>query len=469
MPTRLTPTDLAGRRILVAGEAILDEYLHGQVVRLSREAPVPIVHNPAQSYRCGGAANAAANVTSLGSTATLVAAAGADPHGELLRQQCTAAGITYEFLQQASTNAKQRIMGAGQQLVRVDRMDNQAHLAGELAAAVIKRLDGHDAVLLSDYGQALLADAALIIQAARQRNIPVVVDPRGRDWTRYAGTTLLKPSAEEFMPDTRLDDPALATRIDALLREHSLGAILLTGGRQGMLLGEAGQPPLHLPTHALDVYDVTGAGDTVAAVMALGLAAQGTPAQAAQLANQAAGVVVSRLGAVPVRAAELTLPPQGRGGTVTTLEGLLAALKLQRQASKSVVMTNGCFDILHAGHLDTLGAAASMGDLLVVAVNDDESVRQLKGRDRPFMPLGERLQLLAGLGCVDYVLPFAGPDATQEVRAVMPDVYVKGGDWEDKAPPEAQAARAAGGRVAFLGFRQQRSTTAIVKAIRQDK
>lgn len=466
MPTRLTPADLAERRILVVGEAILDEYIHGNVARLSREAPVPIVANPVTTQRCGGAANAAANIAALGSTVTLLAAGGDDAAGRELALCCTSAGITANLLSQPRTNVKQRILGAGQQLVRVDHMCPAAALADKIAATAVTQLSNHDAVLLSDYGTNLLAAAPVIISAAAKQGLPVIVDPRSTDWARYAGATLIKPSVAEFMPQLQLTDAALAAHANTLMAEHNFGAMLFTGGRQGMLICPAGQAPIHQPTRAREVYDVTGAGDTVAAVMTLALAAQASVAQAAELANKAAGIVVGRLGAVPITPAELNLPPQSGGGVVTDLDQLLKQLAPHRSKGEYVVMTNGCFDILHAGHLDTLGAAAALGDVLVVAVNDDESVRQLKGPDRPIIPITERLQLLAGLGCIDYVLPFAGPDAAAAVTAIAPDVYVKGGDWEGKEPPEAQAAKENGGRVVYEGFRQEQSTTDILKAVR---
>lgn len=462
--TPVSNEPLAPRQILVIGEAILDEYIQGQVTRLSREAPVPIVTNPATTHRCGGAANAAANLAALGSEVTLLAAVGADTAGSTLTACCEQAGITTQFLNQRQTHVKQRILGSGQQLLRVDRMCSD-ELAAEITRTATSLVGDFDAVLLSDYGTQLLRQSRTIIAAAKKAGVPVCVDPRRADWADYAGASLLKPSLEELNHGATLTDQSVVAYCTKHMTENNIAAVLLTAGSQGMLVLDGENAPIHLPTKAREVFDVTGAGDTVAAVMTLGLANQASLSATAELANKAAGVVVGQLGAVPITPLSLSAPAGG-GGEIVELKVLQEKIATHRDQGQHIVMTNGCFDILHAGHLDTLGAAAALGDVLVVAVNDDASVKHLKGEDRPIIPLAQRMQLLANLGCISYVIPFSGTDAADLVTAVAPDIYVKGGDWEGKEPPEAVAAKNAGGRVVYEGFRQEQSTSNIIQIVR---
>ena len=447
----------AGRKILVVGDAILDRYWFGRMERLSREAPVPILVDKTETHRCGGAANVAANVVALGSQATLVVPCGDDPEGSILRRCCAQTGCNLEFISDpAGTTTKLRILAQGQQLLRVDSgvAERSAVAAQATAARAIALLAGHDAVVLSDYGLGALAAAASITAAAE---VPVLVDPRW-NWERYRKATLVCPNEEELA--------ATGREVDELLSVHGLGAILLTQGGAGMTLHRPGRPAEQIPTRQVPVYDVTGAGDTVIAVMALACAAGLDWAAGARWANIAAGIVIGKMGAATVSWEELVIMPTGRGGRVVAAAELVQLCAVARSAKKKVVMTNGCFDILHAGHLASLSEAARLGNVLVVAVNDDKSVASLKGAGRPVVPLAQRVQVLAGLGCVDYVCSFAGPDAADLVRRLAPDFYVKGGDWQDKQPPEARATEAGGGKVVYLPVRTGLSTTNIVRKIK---
>ena len=445
----------AGLRVLVVGDAVLDRYWFGQAGRLSREAPVPVVINRGETLRCGGAANAAANVASLGAEATLLTGCGDDREREMLSYCCRDAGFEFVSIQsQSLTASKLRIVSQGQQMLRVDAHSDFsgdakriADKAGELAA-------DHDVLLLSDYGLGCLAECERIIGAADR---PVVVDPRGGHWQRYRTATLLTPNLSEFASGSG----GLSAR--EVIASHDLEALLITMGRKGMQLHQRDHPSHSLPSYAMDVFDVTGAGDTVCALMALGLAAGMPMIESMYLANKAASIAVAKLGAVAVTPEDLLYSGSGR---VIAPERVGDYARQMQQRGKKVVMTNGCYDILHAGHLASLAAAARLGDVLIVAVNDDASVASLKGEGRPINPLPRRLQMLAGLACVDAVSSFSGPTAGETIEQVRPDVYVKGRDWQDRDSPDAETARSVGAEVIYLDLVEGLSTTAIVDKAR---
>ena len=467
MPTRLLPASFAGHRVLVVGEAILDRYQLGKAERISREAPIPVVTCGSSFARCGGSANTAANISSLGSEATLVAAAGKDEGAQELSELCRRAEVKAVFVEDAAldTAVKTRILASNQQLLRIDECPDQSSLSSEVAKLAMAQLEGHDVLVLSDYGLGALNDSRGLIEAARTAKIPVVVDPRGRDWSKYGEASVVTPNIEEFQSASsgfEGDDEAKAAQ---LLKTYGINAIVQTAGSEGMVIHEQGRPPVFLSTHNLDVHDVTGAGDTVAATLALGLAAGAGLEEAARWANLAAGIVVGKLGAATVSPQELNVAPAGHGGRFIEQQELANELELLRSAGKRIVMTNGCFDIFHAGHLNSLASAARLGDVMVVGVNDDESVRRLKGPARPVITLRERAMVLTGLGCVDFVTSFSKTSATELVRLVRPDVYVKGDDWENRQPPEAAAVAEYGGQVVYQASSVHVSTTKIIESI----
>ena len=448
-------SSFAGLKVLVIGDAVLDRYWFGRAGRLSREAPVPVVVNRGESLRCGGAANAAANVASMAASVTLLSACGDDREGEMLSACCRDAGIEFVSVQsRSSTASKLRIVSQGQQMLRVDADSDFSADAGSIAGTAGELASGHDVLLLSDYGLGSLAECARIIAAA---DCPIVVDPRGGDWDRYRGATLLTPNRAEF------DAGSTGRPAGEVIDRHDLEALLITMGRQGMQLHQRAGPSHLLPSHAREVFDVTGAGDTVCALMALGLAAKMPLVESMHLANRAAGIAVSKLGAVAVGPDDFLYSGSGR---VLAPERVGDYARQMQQRGSRVVLTNGCYDILHAGHLASLAAAARLGDVLIVAVNDDASVAALKGEGRPINPLQQRLQMLAGLACVDAVTSFSGPTASATIERVRPDVYAKGRDWQDRDSPDAEAARKVGAEVVYLDLVEGLSTTAIVDKAR---
>jgi D-beta-D-heptose 7-phosphate kinase/D-beta-D-heptose 1-phosphate adenosyltransferase len=467
--------DFSRSRVLVFGDVMLDRYWHGATSRISPEAPVPVVRVEAEEGRPGGAANVALNVTALGGHAALVGLAGEDEAGTILERQLGDAGVRSHLLRQSQfpTITKLRIVSRHQQLIRLDFEDGFPGVdAGGLMRTFEAALGDSDVVVLSDYGKGTLRDIAGFVRAARAAGRPVLIDPKGTDFSRYRGATLLTPNLAEFeaVVGHCVDDAMLVERGQRLLDELALDALLITRGEHGMSLLQQGREPHHLAAQAREVFDVTGAGDTVIATLATALGA-GLPLDSAtQLANTAACVVVGKLGTATATAQELAQALAAQRtidhGVVDEAQ-LLDAVAAARSRGETVVMTNGCFDILHAGHVTYLEEASKLGDRLVVAVNIDETVRALKGADRPVNPLQNRMHVLAALGCVDWVVPFTEETPERLICAVAPDYLVKGGDNDPDKIPGARCVREAGGSVAVLTYVDGVSTTRIVDSIRQ--
>ncbi|MEI6415178.1 MAG: bifunctional D-glycero-beta-D-manno-heptose-7-phosphate kinase/D-glycero-beta-D-manno-heptose 1-phosphate adenylyltransferase HldE, partial [Pseudomonadota bacterium] len=363
-----------------------------------------------------------------------------------------------------------RVLSQHQQLLRLDFEESFAaidktafHKDCETA------LDSADLLLLSDYGKGTLNDPQRLIQTARQRGLPVLVDPKGLDFQRYRGATLLTPNLAEFeaVAGKIRDDRTLTEAGERMRQTLELSALLITLGERGLLLLEAGRDPLHLPARAREVFDVTGAGDTVIAVLAAGLAGGLTLANAAGLANLAAGLVVAKLGTAAVTPAELRrAQAHHEWRVILTPEELQMAVDEARAQGERIVMTNGCFDILHDGHVAYLEEARRLGDRLVVAVNSDASVRRLKGVDRPINPLARRLAVLAGLSSVDWLTAFEEDTPEALICTVRPDILVKGGDYQVEAVAGHRCVTESGGTVRILGFLPDRSTSRLISAIR---
>jgi len=455
---------------------MLDHYLTGDTRRISPEAPVPVVRVEGEEDRAGGAANVALNVAALGARCTLHGLTGADAAARRLDTLLRAAGVVPALLAVPGlrTAVKQRVLSRHQQLLRLDFED---HLPAEQAAALTTQLlsallkapaSGGRVLVLSDYAKGALAEAERLIAGARALGLPVVVDPKGTDFGRYRGATVITPNLAEFeaVAGPCGSETELLTRGEALRRQLALEALLITRGEHGMTLLAADAPALTLPARAREVFDVTGAGDTVVAVLAASLAAGAPLAEAVRLANVAAGIVVGKLGTATVSPTELAsaldthlpLPT----GVVTEVE-LQRELERARAGGERIVMTNGCFDLLHPGHVAYLAEARALGDRLVVAVNSDDSVRRLKGPTRPVNPLGTRMAMLAALASVDWVVPFEEDTPERLICALRPDRLVKGGDYR----PEQVAGGGCAGEVCILPFLDGHSTTATLERIMQ--
>lgn len=452
---------------------MLDRYLFGSTGRISPEAPVPVVHVHETDDRAGGAANVAVNLASLGVATSLVGVVGQDEAADALQSIMANRNIRCEFhrVDDRPTITKTRVQSRGQQLIRLDQ-EETTDMPGDAVVGVLKdSIKGAGAVVLSDYGKGALSDVSEMIEVCRQAGIAVLVDPKGSDFTKYRGATIITPNMSEFeaVAGPCASDDELVERGRAMINELALEALLVTRSEKGMLLLEAGQDPVFLSTQAREVYDVTGAGDTVIATLAGALASGQNLPSAAALANVAAGLVVRKIGVATVTPGEISvsLHQRGQGG-----RGLVGRSELQlmvaesRERGERVIMTNGCFDVLHAGHVSYLEEAKSLGDRLIVAVNDDDSVRRLKGESRPINALEDRLLVLAGLAAVDWVVPFSDDTPASLITDVLPDVLVKGGDYKPEDIVGGEDVLQNGGEVRVLAFRDGHSSSRIIDKLR---
>lgn len=463
--------------VLIIGDVMLDRYWYGPTGRISPEAPVPVVKVENNEERPGGAANVAMNIASLGGHAHIVGLTGIDEPAKVLNETLSSLNVTCDFvaLPNYPTITKLRVLSRGQQLIRLDFEDKFENTdANLIASRVEQNLAKVSAVVLSDYAKGALEHAQQLIQLARKAGKPVFIDPKGADFERYRGATLLTPNMAEFelVVGKVKDDQDLVEKGHALIEEFDFEALLVTRSEHGMTLLRRGKAPFHLPTQAKEVYDVTGAGDTVISVLAASYAAGKSFEDSCALANAAAGVVVGKLGTSTLSEIELAEAVHGSQDTdfgVTSKNALIAAVKKAQAKGESVVMTNGCFDILHAGHVSYLNHAATLGDRLIVAVNTDESVKRLKGPGRPVNPTDRRMAVLAGLGAVDWVVPFAEDTPQRLISEVLPDLLVKGGDYKPEEIVGGKEVIANGGQVKVLNFEDGCSTTEIIDAIKGGK
>jgi D-beta-D-heptose 7-phosphate kinase/D-beta-D-heptose 1-phosphate adenosyltransferase len=471
-----------GREVWVVGDLMLDEYVQGPVERISPEAPVPVVRVREVEYRLGGAANVARQVAALGGRVALGGRIGEDETGRRLLADCALAGIDTRGVVTDGgrrTTRKLRVLGHAQQLLRLDWEDPEPCDLG-LSAQLLQQLQAGpkpDVIILSDYAKGVLTDGAVaaLTDAARKIGCPVLVDPKRRDLVAYRGATLLTPNLGELAvaagrpldPDDR---EAIAAAARPFIEAAQLDAMLVTLSDRGMLLVSADGTQHHVPAVRRAVSDVTGAGDTVVAVLAVTLAGGADIEQAMEIANVAAGLAVGEVGAVAIEPARIrSALTEQPGSKVLSRQELATRAAGWRVAGKRIVFTNGCFDLLHSGHLSLLHAAARQGDVLVLAINSDESVRRLKGPERPIVPAAERAALLAALACVDAVTVFDEDTPLETLRAVRPHVLVKGQDYALENVVGRELVEAEGGRVALVPLMAEKSTSALVERIRRGR
>jgi D-beta-D-heptose 7-phosphate kinase/D-beta-D-heptose 1-phosphate adenosyltransferase len=468
---------LAGLNVWVVGDLMLDQYVIGGVDRISPEAPVPVVRVHDTEDRLGGAANVARQVAILGGRVSLAGVIGADSAGDILLKLCADCGINADAvvrLKGGRTTRKLRVIGHSQQLLRLDWEDAApcTKSTAEQFAALLVASSKPDAIILSDYAKGVLTPETIAAVTAKRGTAPVVVDPKTRDFSRYHGATVITPNLKELelASGQSLDataPQAVAAAARPLIAAAGLSAMVVTLSEQGMLIVPAGAEEIGIPATAREVYDVTGAGDTVVAVLSLALGAGAPLVAAAQIANAAAGVSVGQIGAVAVDSdsirSELTAAPEAK---VVSREDLASRATSWRMAGKRIVFTNGCYDLLHAGHLSLLHEAARLGDILVLAINSDTSVQRLKGPERPLVPQAERAALLAALSCVDAVTIFDEDTPLEALKSIKPDVLVKGADYKAEEVVGKDFVETYGGRVALVPLLPAKSTTALVERIK---
>ncbi len=471
---KVTLPDFRRAGVLVVGDVMLDRYWYGPTSRISPEAPVPVVKVDTIEERPGGAANVAMNIAALGASSRLIGLTGVDDAARALDARLSEVSVTCDFVAVHShpTITKLRVLSRNQQLIRLDFEQSFDDVdASPMLARIKSALPQAGAVVLSDYAKGALAQVQLMITLAREAGVPVLIDPKGTDFSRYRGATLLTPNLSEFeaVAGRCKNDAELVSRGMKLIADYDLSALLVTRSEQGMTLLQPGKDPLHLPTQAQEVFDVTGAGDTVIGVLAAALSAGNTLEESCFLANAAAGVVVGKLGTSTVSPIELENAIRGRADTgfgVMTEDELREAVVRARQRGEKVVMTNGIFDILHAGHVSYLANARKLGDRLIVAVNSDESTKRLKGESRPVNPLAQRMIVLSALEAVDWVVPFIEDTPQRLIAGILPDLLVKGGDYQPKEIAGSEEVWANGGDVKVLNFEDGCSTTNIINSIK---
>jgi D-beta-D-heptose 7-phosphate kinase/D-beta-D-heptose 1-phosphate adenosyltransferase len=473
----------AGLRVLVIGEAMLDSYLIGTTTRLCREAPVPIVALDERRNVRGGAAIAAMNVAALGGSARFLSVIGDDTEGVLLRDALEASGVSTETLlieEGRRTLTKHRLVAASQVVVRFDQGDTDAigpFTEDTLIARLIEHFPHCDAMLISDYGYGILTPRVIetlaALHAGTPKPIPIIVDAKQLTKYRALGPTAIKPSYAEAA--RLLDLEAAGTnesRADQIAA-HGERLLDLTGARiaavtldtDGAVIIERGHPAYRIAARPSTHARAIGAGDTFVAALALGLAAGPDAHVACDVASHAAAIVVAMDGTTACSREALREQLAESDKYVPDLARLLRSVEWYRAHGKRIVFTNGCFDILHRGNVALLNRARALGDLLIVGINTDESVARLKGAHRPINPLDDRAQVLAGLGCVDHVVPFAEQTPDALIRAIRPDLFVKGGDYSRATLPETALVESLGGTVHILPFITDRSTTRVIERI----
>jgi len=467
--------DFSNARVLVVGDVMLDQYWYGNSGRISPEAPVPIVHVRKDEIRAGGASNVALNISALGAQATLLGMTGDDENATKLQNLLASQKVACHLEKCSShdTALKLRIIAQHQQMIRLDFEDDFSELdKTALLKHFAELLDDTDIVIFSDYNKGTLSDVSRMISLAKEKNIPTIVDPKGTDFAKYAGASLITPNWSEFetIVGACKTDQQITEKGEALRKQLALDALLVTRGEHGMSLLRQGHEIYHLPTYAREVFDVTGAGDTVIGTLAAALAAKADIEDAVALANLAAGIVVRKLGTATTSLAEIhdvLNHADEIGYGVISEEELEQVIQIAHKRGEKVIMTNGCFDLLHTGHIDYLQKARELGDKLVVAVNSDESVRQLKGESRPVNTLENRMIMLAALECVDWVVAFKEETPEQLYCRVLPDVIVKGGDYKADEVAGGDCVRANGGDVKILTFVDGFSTSQLITKIKK--
>jgi D-beta-D-heptose 7-phosphate kinase/D-beta-D-heptose 1-phosphate adenosyltransferase len=472
----------ADRRVLVIGEAMVDSYVSGQADRLSREAPVPIVSLESRDDAPGGAANAAVNVRALGGMAILLSVVGRDAEAERLREALRRRGVGDEHLVTGpgrATLAKQRILAGEHMLVRLDSGSTDAlepETEDRLIDAVRAAWPMAGAVLVSDYDYGILTPRVIRAIGTLAADAPRTLVVDARDPARYRSlpVTAVKPNYNEAVrllgEVERRGTAARAAHMlgarDRLLELTGASIVTVTMDRDGVLVFQAGAEPYRTLARPRSDGAAAGAGDTFVAALTLALAARASAIEAAELASLAAGVVLGKSGTAACSLAELIGSLEVPGKRVTGRAALAERIAAHRAQGRRIVFTNGCFDILHRGHVAYLNRAKALGDVLVVAVNGDESVRRLKGPERPLNPLEDRLQVIEALACVDHVVAFDEDSPHSLIRTVRPDVFAKGGDYARDRLPEAALVEALGGSVQILPLVDDRSTTGLIARVR---
>lgn len=468
-------------RLLVVGDLMIDEYVWGDVDRISPEAPVQVVAVNNQDYTLGGSGNVANNLAALGATVSVLGVVGTGRNGELLLNKLSQLGSDPAGIIQETgrpTTKKTRIIAEHQQVLRIDR-ETKKKIAAETFASISalaeKIIPDVDVILISDYGKGLITREliAKLVDLARAGGKITIADPKGLDFSKYAGITLLTPNKKEASLASGIeimDEQSLASAGRLLLKKSDIDKLLITCGKDGMVFFEPGHKPFTISTKAREVYDVSGAGDTVIAVLGLGVAAGLSFKEAVALANTAAGIVVGKVGTATVAREELARAlQQTADGTVSKHKTIKELAELSRKLHndrKRIVLTNGCFDLLHTGHIKLFAASKRLGDVMIVALDDDDSVKRLKGANRPVISAAERVGILSALDSVDYVAVFATHELDDVINSIRPDILTKGSNYDSEAVAGREIVETYGGRVELVPITEEISSSQIISKIK---
>jgi len=466
--------------ILIVGDVMLDQYWFGSTSRISPEAPVPVVNVNHMNERPGGAANVALGVKALSANPRLLGVVGMDSMAKRLEEMLVEAAVSYHLLPLKGSNTitKLRVLCRNQQMIRLDSEQPFVPASNpvfneKLRETFLTALATTEVVVLSDYGKGILTDAAWFITESRKKNIPVIIDPKSLDFSIYSGASIVTPNMREFEAIVGPCDSEemIILKARELLTRFNIETLIVTRSEHGLSIVTK-ETAVHVPAMAREVHDVTGAGDTVVAVLACALASQIPLVQAATLSNIAAGLAVEKLGAATVSASEIQKVIESKqicGAGIMTEAALLSEVKLSKARGEKIVFTNGCFDILHAGHVLYLEQAKRLGDKVIVALNTDESVKRIKGKTRPLNKLEDRMKVLASLKFVDWVISFSEDTPERLIQSISPDVLVKGGDYKHKETlPGAAYVLSQGGTVEILGHKEGYSTTNLIDRCLED-
>ena len=468
--------------LLVIGDLMIDEYVRGEVDRISPEAPVQVVAVKNQEYTLGGSGNVVNNLMNLGASVSVLGVTGKGSDGRLLLNKLEALGADSQGIIQEPgrhTTKKTRIIAEHQQVLRIDR-ETKKEISAQTFKSIIKHAEriipDVDVILISDYGKGLINRSMIkrLVQIAKTHNKIVIADPKGLDFTKYAGVNLLTPNKKEASLASGKEISDARTLADAgktLLDKSGIEKLLVTCGKDGMVLFEKDRKPFKIDTKVREVYDVSGAGDTVVAVLGLAVAAGQPFKEAVSLANTAAGIVVGKVGTAAVTQKELLQALELTAAESVpkhkTLQELSELCRKLQKDGKRIVLTNGCFDLLHVGHIKLFSASKKLGDVMIVAIDDDDSVRSLKGSGRPVISATERVRILSALDSVDYIVVFANRQLDKVIESIRPDILTKGSNYDSEEVVGRDIVESYGGRVELIPITEEISSTQIINTIKK--
>lgn len=475
MSNKLLDYDFNKSNILIIGDIMLDRYYYGSVSRISPEAPVPVINVKSEIYTMGGAGNVANNIKGLTADCTIIGAAKNDEAGRLLKQMFDNINAFSYFIDaDMPTISKLRVIGGKQQIARLDFEEIKPFsdsINNEIKSVYKKEIEKHNVIVLSDYGKGMCSDeiCPFVIKEANENNKKVIIDPKGNNWDKYTNAFLVTPNVKElsevYGKDIANEDDDIIKYGSIIRHKYNLTYLVVTRSEKGItILGE--NYIKTIPTQAMEVFDVSGAGDTVVACIAVFLDLGLDIENAVYYANLAAGVVVGKLGTAPITLSELTYALNGiHSSKVVSRNSIVDIIKREKSFNKKIVFTNGCFDILHKGHVTYLKQSKSLGDILILGLNSDDSVRRLKGPTRPVNNENDRAVVLEALECIDYIVIFDEDTPLNLIKSIMPDVLVKGGDYKADEVVGREYAK----RVEIIDFVQGYSTTSTINKLNGGK